>query len=322
MTILVTGATGFVGLGLIHHLHGLGRGVVGFADREAPMGWWPKGVPLTLGDIRDGVALSRVMADHGVTSVVHGAAITAGPEIERLTPERVIAVNVEGTAALMRAASERGVARVVHASSGSVYPLTKPAAGTFDAQRDPPAPASLYGISKLSAELVAIRLAEVYGITVPVLRLSAVYGAYERDTGVREILSVPAQIMACLARGEEVRLSRPGAGAWLSVRDAAAGLAALLDAPLTGAPVFDLAGPEVFTMADLCAALAQRQPAFRWSLDPDHPTVAYQLPRDRAPSDTTRLTATTGFAPRFGLNEGLDDLVTFAETAAQFPATA
>jgi len=58
------------------------------------------------------------------------------------------------TAAVLRAAAEAGIKRVVLSSSGSVYPLAGAKGERFRADRDLPAPANLYGITKLSSELV------------------------------------------------------------------------------------------------------------------------------------------------------------------------
>lgn len=307
--VLVTGASGFVGLALVHHLLSEGHEVVGVGLGAPPAGDWPKAARYLDLDIRDSEKIEAAIRAHGVAVIAHGAAVTAGPETERALPEWPVSVNVGGTAALVGAAGRAGVGRVVLASSVAVYGLATPEAGVHDASREPPAPGSLYGVTKLQAEAVAARLAAVHGLTLPILRLGAVWGAFERDTGTREILSAPAQILAAEVA---VRLPRAGHGTWLNVRDAAAGLASLIDAPIAGSPVFDLGGPECFSIADYCEALARRR-RLDWAIDPTAPTIRYQLPADRAPSDTARLAAVTGFKPKLGLEAGLDDQLAWAD---------
>ncbi|WP_439573862.1 NAD-dependent epimerase/dehydratase family protein [Phreatobacter sp.] len=314
MTILISGGTGFVGAATLAHLAAEGREVVVLAAHPAEPGWLPAGAEVVIGDIGDGEGLRSLMAGRRVSKVIHAAAITAGPDMERLHPERVIAVNVAGTAAIMRAAAEAGVSRVVIASSASVYPLAKANGGRFRADQDAPAPATLYGLTKKMAEDVATRLGAVYRIDTPILRIAGVYGPYERDTGVREILSAQAQVVADARAGRPTRLSRPGFGGWLYSRDAAAGLAALLEAPLdAAAPIYDLGGPEVFSLDAFCAALAPAFTGWSHAIDPDAPTVRFQIPVDKPASDFERLSQATGLAPRFGMAAAVADYLSWLE---------
>jgi len=308
VTILITGGTGFVGAATVDHLVRNGRNVVVLAAHPAEPGWLPEGIEVTIGDVRDGDGLRAVMAAHKVSAVIHAAAITAGPDMEKTHPERIVSVNVGGTAAVMQAAAEAGCPRVVIASSASVYPLSKDNDRRFRADVDPPAPAALYGMTKKMAEDVARRLGQIYGIMTPILRIAGVYGPYERETGVREILSAQAQVVADSMAGQPTRLSRPGFAGWLYSRDAAAGLVTLVDAAMDEpAPVFDLGGTEVFSVEAFCAEIAPAFPGWSYAIDPAAPTVRYQIPADKPGSDFERLQAATGFAPRFGLKAAAAD---------------
>ncbi len=143
VTILITGGTGFVGAATVDHCARAGEEVVVLAAHAPEPGWLPAGVEVRLADIRDAQALAAVMRERRPRAVIHGAAITAGPEMERAHPERIVSVNVGGTAAVLQAAAEAGCGRVVICSSASVYPSPRPipSASASTATR-PPRPRS------------------------------------------------------------------------------------------------------------------------------------------------------------------------------------
>ncbi|MBY0361141.1 MAG: NAD(P)-dependent oxidoreductase, partial [Phreatobacter sp.] len=96
MTILITGGTGFVGAATVDHLAAAGEEVVVLAAHAPEPGWLPHGVAVTIGDVRDGDGLRALMSAHRFSAVIHAAAITAGPDMERAHPERIVSVNVGG----------------------------------------------------------------------------------------------------------------------------------------------------------------------------------------------------------------------------------
>ncbi len=142
--ILVTGATGFVGRGLVAHLRSLGR-QVRLAVRE---GGDPAQNMIAVGEI--GPQTDWVQALDGIDSVVHlaGRAHVTARERDALTQFRK--VNVDGTRRLVQQADAAGVRRFVLLSS------VKAAADTTDEhallESDPVNPRTPYGISKLEGE--------------------------------------------------------------------------------------------------------------------------------------------------------------------------
>jgi NADH dehydrogenase len=112
--IAITGGTGFVGIHTSralaaagHELRLLARG-----NRSGPR---PAGTQVVRADVTDGVGLAEAL--HGCDVVVHLVAIIR--ETGRQTFQRV---NAEGTANLVRAADEAGVAHLVHLSAIGVDP--------------------------------------------------------------------------------------------------------------------------------------------------------------------------------------------------------
>ena len=118
--VLVTGGAGFIGSHLVHRLVGLGARVrvlddlsTGRAENLARLD-----VELIEGSVLDPAPLQRAVA--GCRFVLHQAAfVSVTASIEQ--PDRCRRDNVDGTAAVLAAAREAGVARLVNASSAAIY---------------------------------------------------------------------------------------------------------------------------------------------------------------------------------------------------------
>ena len=113
MTVLVTGATGFVGSALARALLARGEKVRALArpnsDRRNLLGL---PVEITEGDLRDTASLRR--ACQGCTGLFH---VAADYRLWTANPQELYASNVEGTRGLMLAALETGIPRIVYTSS-------------------------------------------------------------------------------------------------------------------------------------------------------------------------------------------------------------
>lgn len=115
MTTLVTGAGGFLGAHVCALLRARGAPVRGFVRPGKDRAFLAKlGVELVEGDLGDEVSVRR--ACRGVRRIVHCAGIRTSWK-KRAAEQR--AVNVEGTARLVRAATDHGVERLVHVSTCS-----------------------------------------------------------------------------------------------------------------------------------------------------------------------------------------------------------
>src|SRR5690349_11588150 len=103
VAIFVTGATGFVGLAVASYLADAGAFVIMLADRPPPTGMIaalpPERHRLVIGDIRSAADIARACGSDAIDSVVHLAAITAGPQREISDPRSIAEVNVGGTIA-------------------------------------------------------------------------------------------------------------------------------------------------------------------------------------------------------------------------------
>ncbi|MGV0960571.1 MAG: SDR family oxidoreductase [Limnohabitans sp.] len=118
--VLVTGASGFLGQGLIRTL---AKGctyehVVAVDVREVPPDLRLPGITYLTQDVRD-PALADTLAAHHIDTVVHLASIvTPGKDSNRALE---YSVDVDGTHNVLQACVQRGVAHLVVSSSGAAY---------------------------------------------------------------------------------------------------------------------------------------------------------------------------------------------------------
>ena len=152
MKLAVTGATGFVGSHLVDVATAAGHEVIALTRREqAPR----EGVTWVAGDLHDRAALERLVTE--ADAVIHVAGVITGH-----TPAVFERGNVEGTLAMLAAATAAGIRRFVHVSSL--------------AAREPKL--SLYGDSKARAEELVMHS----GLDWAIVRPPAVYGPGDRET--------------------------------------------------------------------------------------------------------------------------------------------
>lgn len=323
VSTFITGACGFVGLALAEHLLRRGEVVIGFDRMPLPpaaaraFAALAGRFTLQTGDVRDAGALHDAMAMHRAQRLVTLAAVTADAARERAAPGAIFDVNVGGVIAALTAAAACGVKRVVHASSGSVYGASGNATFALHEDATPLRPEGIYGISKQAAEGTALRLGALNGLDVVVGRLGTCFGPWEADTDVRDTPSALLQIVRLAEHGAPVVLPRPGLRDWLYVRDAAAGLAALLDHPHLPHATYNVAAGFMGSMVEWCACVEARHPGFTWRLggEGEQANIDCYAPFDRAPMDIARLRTDTGFAPRFELGAAAADFFDWRNTS-------
>ena len=206
---LITGAAGYLGSTLAHHLVAEGWSVIGLDDlSNGHAESLPLSVPLIRGDVRDPEALSAALGRFGRAPevVFHLAGLIAVGESMQM-PARYHSVNVGGTAALIEAAMEAGVEAIVQASSAAVLaPTPAPDIRLDESARL--APESPYGETKVIAEetlAAAVEIGRLSGASLRLFNLAgSAYGCAERHHPETHL--IPLAIAAARRQREALSL--------------------------------------------------------------------------------------------------------------------
>lgn len=303
MNVVIVGGAGFVGLNIAQLLLDRGHMVTLFDCAELPASARRAFVSrerfrMIPGDVTDRASVDAAIRS-GCDALVLGAAITAGEARDAAEPERILAVNLLAQVPILRAAERARVRRVINLSSAAAYGSSGQHYPVLD-ETTPCEPQSLYAITKFASERVAARLAELWQADVVSVRLSGVFGPFERIGGVRDTPSPQAQIVDCLARGAPALLSNPGMRDWVYAPDVADAVALLLDAQRPRHALYNIASGESFTAEAWGNAFASRRPGLvcRLAAAGETPTVTVHG-ATRAPLSVTRLTDEFGWHAKF-----------------------
>ncbi len=352
---LVTGGAGFIGSHVVDELlargyrvrvlddlspqvHGDGPGASG--GRWAP-DYLAGDAELVRGSVDDPAAVRRAL--EGVEVVVHFASLVGvGQSMYRIAD--YVRVNDLGTARLLEALSERPVARLVVASSMSVYgegayrtrdgrcvaggertldqlrrreweprgPQGEELEPTPTPETKPPALASVYALSKFDQERLCLMIGRAYGIPTVALRFFNVYGP-------RQALSNPyTGVLAIFAsrclNGRPPLLFEDGLQRrdFVSVHDVARACRLALEADAVDGEVLNIGSGEAVTVRDVAERVARR--LGRAHLEPEI-TGDYRVGDIRhCFADITRARERLGYEPLVGFEHGLDELAGWLET--------
>lgn len=189
MTILVTGAAGFIGAHVAHRLLSTGRSVIGidalndYYDPQLKrdrLAWLHAvGGDFTFHhlDFADDAALDSALDGQDIRAIVHLGA-QAGVRYSIDHPRAYMRANLAGHLNILELARARQVEHLVYASSSSVYGAHPKQPSAVDDRVDHPI--SLYAATKKADELMSETYAHLYRIPQTGLRFFTVYGPWGR----------------------------------------------------------------------------------------------------------------------------------------------
>ncbi len=318
MTIVVTGAAGFIGMHTALRLLARGEQVVGVDDfnayyepalKEARAAELARHARFSMvrADVADAQAFAALVRDSGAAGVVHLAA-QAGVRYSLENPFAYERANLAGHLSVLEACRHAPAVRhLVYASSSSVYGDRPLGAAGFRETEAADAPVSLYAATKRACELMSSAYAALYGFPQTGLRFFTVYGPWGRPD------------MAYFSFAEKIDAGQPievfGEGKmardFTYIDDIVDGVVGVLDAPPPrgGHRIFNIGDSQPVALMDMIATLERHmgrtaEKRFR-PMQPGDVTATH--------ADVSALHALTGYAPKVALDEGLRRFVAWRE---------
>lgn len=322
LTILLTGAAGFIGSHVAEALILRGQRVVGLDNFDPfyPRGFKERnleglrrqaGFEMIEGDIRDQALLEQVCRERRIDAILHLAA-RAGVRPSVSQPMLYADVNVGGTAAVFEAARRTGVAKVVYASSSSVYGAGANPPFAEDGVVD--RPLSPYAATKRANELQAETWHHLYGLDLIGLRFFTVYGPRQRpEMAIHRFTRL-------IDQGRPVPVFGDGGARrdFTFIDDIVQGVLGALDRA-GGCRVFNLGESETTSVLQLIQLIAAQlgKPARIEHRPPEPGDVPLTC------ADVSRARAELGYAPKVPLARGIPLFVDWyrAEGRAQAELT-
>ena len=307
MKVLVTGGAGFIGSHFVGKLLGEGHEVSVLDDfndfydpaiKRANVASFGGHVPVHIADLRDGVAVDRIVGLERPEAIVHlGARAGVRPSIR--DPKLYIDTNITGTWHILEAAKVHGVARMVSASSSSVYGVIKTAPFREDMLINQTI--SPYAATKMATEQFCSNYTHLYGMRTISLRFFTVYGPRQRPD-----LAIHSFTRA-IDQGQPIQQFGDGSSRrdYTYIDDILQGMSACLTYDGALCEIFNLGESQTTTLRELIeaieAALGKKAIIQRMPDQPGDVPLTY--------ADIGKARSLLGYHPQTKIAEGLPKFV-------------
>lgn len=310
MTILVTGAAGFIGSYVCRALAARGDTVVGLdnfndyydpqikRDRVAAV---CPGTRIVEANLADAAAIKALFAEIKPERVIHLAA-QAGVRYSITNPNVYADSNLLGFTNILEGCRHNAVKHLVYASSSSVYGGNARPPFSEDQRIDQPL--SFYAATKAANELMAHTYAHLYRLPLTGLRFFTVYGRWGRPD------MAPLLFSRAVLAGRPIEVFNHGKMRrdFTHIDDIVAGVLGALDHPSTEAKphqVFNLGNHTPVELERFIAVIEQAagKPAQKIYKELQAGDMVETM------ADTARAQAAFGFEPRATIEEKLPDVV-------------
>jgi len=302
-TILITGATGFVGSCLMHNFIN-GNREVHIIKRKQSNIWRIKDILnralIHNVDIIDSVNLEKLIKNIKPDIIFHTATYGGYPSQKDIN--KIIQANIIGTVNLVNACSKVGFDIFVNTGSSSEYGLKfKPMLET-----DLLEPVNDYGVAKAAATLFCQAKAKSEKLPIATLRLFSPYGYYEEPTRL-----VPSVIRSCLL-GENPKVSLPNSVRdFIFIEDVIDAYMNVIETPDIGGQIFNVGYGQQYAVGDVVNKIIKftgNKVKPEWGSIPKRPNEATIWQANIFKSKDI-----LNWEPRYSIDEGLKKTVKWFE---------
>ena len=172
-TILVTGGAGYIGSHVVRQLGERGEKIVVLDNLGRGFKRAVTAGELIVGDVGDYALVSRLLAEHGIDTVMHFAAHTIVPE-SVAQPLKYYGNNTCATRSLLQACLENKIKNFVFSSTAAVYGMPEQ---DYADENSPTRPINPYGTSKLMSEWMLRDTAAISSMRYVAMRYFNVAGS-------------------------------------------------------------------------------------------------------------------------------------------------
>jgi len=310
--VLVTGGLGVIGVRVVRKLleRGIQPVVCDFRPDFSLLPDLEGRFEFVAGDVTDFGSVSRLVREQHIERIVHLAAFI-DPDMGKLA-HRSFNVNTLGTVNLLEAARLAGITRFVHASSRGVYGETPHGVGgpgyiPLD-EDHPKHPVSAYDVTKLAAEEMGKLYRVLHDIEFAALRFAGIYGPGKQARHGK--MSLRSRLVEDPVAGKPVRLERGGdqLDDIIYVDDVAESLVLAAVAERLNRAAYNIGSGKGQTLRQFADAVRAAVPGADIEIGPGLNPMGFDV-HYYAILDISRARDDLGYAPRFGLAEGVRDYV-------------
>jgi len=305
-TALVTGADGFIGSHLTELLVREGYKVRALSQYNSFNHWgWLEDVgclseiEVLNGDVRDAAFCRHIT--RGVDQVFHLAALIAIP-YSYLAPDSYIDTNVKGTLNICQAARDNGVQRVIHTSTSEVYGTAQYV--PID-EKHPLQPQSPYSASKIGADAIAMSFFNAFDLPLTIARPFNTYGPRQSARAI-----IPTIISQIASGMPQIKLGDVSPTRDFNyVEDTCRGFLALARCEAAVGETVNIGSNTEITVRDTLELIREIMGSSVEFVVEEQRLRPGKSEVFRLWCDNTRIRELTGFAPAFGLRQGLQATV-------------
>jgi nucleoside-diphosphate-sugar epimerase len=304
--ILVTGASGQIGSELTQKLrerHG-GENVVASDIREPSEALLGHG-PYEIVDVTEKERLERVVREHEIDTIFHLAAILSATGERK--PQLAWRVNILGLHNVLEVAREQDLVRVFHPSSIAVFGPETPK--DFTPQETVLRPKTVYGITKVTGELLGDYYFNKYGVDVRGVRFPGVISNVAPPGGGTTDYAVEIFYEAIKSGRYTCFVEERTVLPMIYMPDCLKATLDIMDADLSRLKHhtdFNVAGVS-FSAGELASEIRKHIPDFEVSYAPDYrQEIADTWPRS---VDDSSAREEWGWEPQYGLESMTSDML-------------